>query len=55
MTQTQELESVKLTFPENRLSGIFTTKAKHIEGTQLCSVELPCRYRDKELIIVVYE
>ena len=52
---TQELKSVKLTFPDNRLSGIFETKAKHIEGTQSCSVELPCRYKEKSLVIVVYE
>lgn len=52
---TQELQEVKLTFPENKLSGIFKVKAKHIEGTQLYSIELPCKYKDKELTIVVYE
>ena len=52
---TQELESVKLTFPENKLSAIFKVKAKHIPNTKLCSIELPCKYKDKELIIVVYE
>ena len=35
--------------------GMFKVKAKHIEGTQLCSIELPCKYKDKELTVVVYE
>jgi hypothetical protein len=37
------------------LSGTFNVTAKHIEGTQLCSIELPCKYKDKNLTIVVYE
>lgn len=34
--------------------SVFIVKAKHIEGTQLCSIELPCKYKDKELTILVY-
>lgn len=34
---------------------VFRVTAKHIEGTQMCKIELPCKYKDKELTIVVYE
>jgi hypothetical protein len=55
--QTQEIEIGKFldTKAEKEISGVFEVTAKHIEGTQLCSIELPCKYKDKELTIVVYE
>ena len=43
------------TTKNRKISGTYRVKAKHIEGTQLCSIELPCKYKDKELTIVVYE
>lgn len=41
--------------PNQNLLGVYAVKAKHIEGTQLCSIELPCKYKDKELTVVIYE
>jgi hypothetical protein len=52
MTTTQEVDSLK---SKSAPSGIFHVTAKHIEGTQMCEVQLPCRYKDKNLTIVVYE
>lgn len=33
----------------------FVKQAKHIEGTELCSIELPCSYKDKTVSILVSE
>lgn len=51
MTQELDLDDKTLVVP----TAVYKVKAKHIEGTQLCSIELPCKYKDKELTIVVYE
>jgi hypothetical protein len=55
--QTQEIEITEFlnANEQKEISGVFQVTAKHIEGTQLCSIELPCKYKDKELTIVVYE
>ena len=37
------------------LTGVYKMKAKHIQGTKLCSLEVPCKYRGKEVIVGVYE
>ena len=42
--KTQEIES-----------NVFRVIAKHIEGTRTCSIELPCKYKNKILTVVVYE
>lgn len=36
-------------------ANVFSVTAKHIEGTRLCSVELPCKYKNKSLTVVVFE
>jgi len=40
---------------KKKVTGVFEVTPKHIEGTQLCEVQLPCKYKDKNVIIAVYE
>jgi hypothetical protein len=62
MSQTQELKLSPETNLDTyikeidlKLSGVFNVTAKHIEGTQMCEVQLPCRYKGKDLVIAVFE
>jgi hypothetical protein len=40
---------------KKKVTGVFEVTPKHIEGTQLCEVQLPCKYKDKNVTIAVYE
>jgi len=40
---------------KKKVTGVFEVTPKHIEGTQLCKVQLPCKYKDKNVTIAVYE
>jgi hypothetical protein len=49
---TQEIQSMK---SRSGPSGIYRVTARHIEGTQMCEIQLPCKYKDKNLVVLVYE
>ena len=57
MTQEITQETSLEDYLKNALNvtGVFKVTAKHIEGTQMCEIQLPCRYKGKNLTIVVYE
>jgi hypothetical protein len=55
--QTHEIEIAKFlnVNEQYKVTGVFEVIPKHIEGTQMCEVQLPCKYKDKNITIVVYE
>jgi hypothetical protein len=38
-----------------KATGAYRVRPKHIEKTRMCQVQLPCKYKDKAVTIVVYE
>jgi hypothetical protein len=55
MSKTQEIGITEFLNGSKNITGVFEVTAKHIEGTEMCSVELPCKYKDKNITVAVYE
>jgi hypothetical protein len=52
---TEFLHAIRTGDSEKKITGVFEVIPKHIEGTQMCEVQLPCKYKDKSITIAVYE
>jgi hypothetical protein len=53
--QTIEITQEKQKEKELKHRERFVSTARHIEGTDLCMLTLPCKYTDKKVMFLVEE
>jgi len=53
--QTIEITQEKQKEPELKHREKFFSTARHIEGTDMCMITLPCKYTDKRVMFLVEE
>jgi hypothetical protein len=52
---TQEKQKQKEKESELKHRERFVSTARHIEGTDMCMITLPCKYTDKKVMFLVEE
>lgn len=53
--QIKEIAPTEFLNGGKNLQAVYEVTAKHIEGTNLCEINLPCKFAGKSITVAVYE